>query len=696
MPDFVERVCTEQWLRLSRQVDGHHGWNVNELQKILQRVARQSNLPVKFCCFIDGLDEYEGDHLNFCQTLRKLANSPYVKVCVSSRPWNVFEDTFGHTPSSKLYIHELTRDDIRAYTLSRLKEHPRWTVLNTETEDAKRLLDQIQNRASGVFLWVFLVTRELRDGLTEYDSLLDLHKRLRNIPSDLEKFFKQILDSVDPFYHDKMASTLQISLTACELVGPAPVAIYSFHDLEYEDEEYALKRPVRTWDDLQTVRRLNGRCRGLLEVNNEDGSVVFIHRTVMDFLKTREMFDYLQRKAAPKFNAELSLLKAFTALIKSPEIWRLDRESGTYYYGLERIKQPFRHVLTYARRLGTTPRVYELLDEVDYFLQEQENGLHLCLNSCLENCDSLMSFRKGTIHAYLIGYINHALSKRPHFFSVLNKPALCHVLYPKAYRFPTSWDESKRTRMLQCLLEGRQDPNETYYSQKKLRMKTPWVDMLDGALGDGQILLPEFRLNFTWYLENGLFSSMLKHGADPNAMFDTSLWPAKFPRPVAAWMGFASVAMFRILDDHFETLYLQVLEDFIEAGADLHGGHMARSGSRIYHQSYLDYLLRWPHPSSALRTEVQENFVGEVVARLISRARATGIDVDAYRPVIEETFSLAVCTKILTKVSYNRLKDTGHSPNAGTLTLKRKVKSGGLGMHSNKRTNPMSIASILG
>lgn len=92
---------------------------------------------------------------------------------------------------------------------------------------------------------MFLVTKELRSGLSEYDSFSDMQRRLESIPVDLEAFFKHILESVETFYHQKMATTLQISLAATQ---PAPAAVYSLQDLEYEDQDYAFKLPLQALD----------------------------------------------------------------------------------------------------------------------------------------------------------------------------------------------------------------------------------------------------------------------------------------------------------------------------------------------------------------------------------------------------------------------------------------------------------------
>ncbi|KAK0705998.1 hypothetical protein B0T26DRAFT_603900, partial [Lasiosphaeria miniovina] len=318
-PDLMELACAGRWSE-SPEALMYKPWTVPELHRILQHIGDRGSLRVKMCFFIDGLDEYEGDHVDFCTILKDLSASPSLKLCISSRPWNVFEDSFGRATSSKLYIHELTRGDIRSYARRRLQEHPRWQYLEVPPEHRTWLVDQITERAAGVFLWVFLVTKELRSGLTEYDSFSDLERRLEAIPTDLEVFFRQILESVEPFYHGKMATTLLMALAARK---SASVELYAFQDLEHEDQHYALKMPLRPLGDDEASarqervsRQLAGRCRGLLEVNSTTRRVEFLHRTVVDFLRTNDMTNFLREKSARGFDASLVLLKAYVACIK--------------------------------------------------------------------------------------------------------------------------------------------------------------------------------------------------------------------------------------------------------------------------------------------------------------------------------------------------------------------------------------------
>lgn len=170
-----------------------------------------------------------------------------------------------------------------------------------------------------MFLWVYLVTELLSKGLTNQDSLSDMRRRLDSFPPELENFFQRILGSVEAFYHSKMSTALQLAAAVYE---PLDWTFYAFHEQEYDDEEYVPQVPNEAFNEeelkelrLDTITQLNSRTQGLLEVT-QSGLVSFLHRTVKDFLHTRQMSDFLFAKAAPWFSANLTLIRAGIARIK--------------------------------------------------------------------------------------------------------------------------------------------------------------------------------------------------------------------------------------------------------------------------------------------------------------------------------------------------------------------------------------------
>lgn len=420
-PELVKELCPERWEQSTEQMK-LRDWSIPELSRILQRAGHLKNLAAKLCFFIDGLDEYEGDHVEFCETIQKLSRSPHVKVCAASRPWNAFEDSFGRVISRKLYIHEFTRNDILAYTRSRLESHPRWVAV-VEADDGDSLIRQVADKAVGVFLWVYLVARDLRTGMTEHDSFHDLERRLHRIPDDLEEFFFQILDGVDRFYHRKMAEMLLITMAATE---PEPPSICSFYELEYEDNQYAHKAPFKPLTSRQradihktTARRLNAITRGLLEINRGSDRVEFLHRSVNDFLHTERMMAYLDQRACATFNAHLSIFKAWIYQIKGTEIPMIQADRTHAHRDFE---EDLKHVLTYAGLLDSHTEAHQLLERLENGVQaistgedEQNNRYILCM-------------REKVLELRLVGYLNHIRPRLHNYFSVLRYPTLAYVL----------------------------------------------------------------------------------------------------------------------------------------------------------------------------------------------------------------------------------------------------------------------------
>lgn len=89
-------------------------WSKAELIEALESVFQKTSKWARYCLFIDGLDEYEGEHSKLLATILTLSNYENVKIMVSSREWNVFRNAFEHL-HDKLYLHDLTYEDIHIY-----------------------------------------------------------------------------------------------------------------------------------------------------------------------------------------------------------------------------------------------------------------------------------------------------------------------------------------------------------------------------------------------------------------------------------------------------------------------------------------------------------------------------------------------------------------------------------------------------
>jgi hypothetical protein len=174
-PALMETTVPERWNNITRDrirnFNEFQPGSIPELLQSLLRLADDSDKSTRFCFFVDGLDEYEGNSQEIIKVLAQLASSPNIKMCIASRPWNVFEDAYGRKKSDRIYLQDLTQRDIRIYTTRMLQEHPKWTSFSRQNISHEDLITAITSRAQGVFLWVYLVVRSLYDGLSDGNDL---------------------------------------------------------------------------------------------------------------------------------------------------------------------------------------------------------------------------------------------------------------------------------------------------------------------------------------------------------------------------------------------------------------------------------------------------------------------------------------------------------------------------------------------
>lgn len=327
-PTLIPMLFPDHWRRaenLGVDVSGDPPITCSDIEAAFGRLKNDEvSTAYRFCFFIDGLDEFAGDHRKLVKLLKNWTQSACVKICLSSRPWNVFEYSF---PSGrKLRLQDLTRHDIELYVRDELESDDDFARLKDEDVRYQHLVTKIVDKADGVFLWVYLVVRELRNGLQNDDRIFDLELRLETLPSGLVPFFNHILQSIDPVYREQTARMFSIATMAPKPLG---MLTYSFLDDIEDEPAFALKAPVRPYTEREvqeryerTRRRLDGRCKGLLEVNEDSSAdsffkyrVDFLHRTVREFLETDEIQEELGNRVN-QFHAERSLSHACLAQIK--------------------------------------------------------------------------------------------------------------------------------------------------------------------------------------------------------------------------------------------------------------------------------------------------------------------------------------------------------------------------------------------
>jgi hypothetical protein len=266
--------------------------------------------------FIDGLEEFEGDHGELVKVIKRLNNLPGVKICVSSRPWSVFNDAFERSPSLK--VQDMTWNDIICYIDGHFAGLPAFVELQSgDPDETARLKHGIAEKADGVFLWVSVVVRTLAERLTDGDRLGHLHAIVDQLPGDIEALFEAIKRKINS-RHTKQSSQYFLLLLEAQrqnvMMPPSAVTFF----LAEEDDASLVNRDFcntsenkRSWMISTMRRRLNSRTMGLVETL-KNGSVTFLHRTVLEWVTRPESLTAIKRDASTAFNPNLELFKART------------------------------------------------------------------------------------------------------------------------------------------------------------------------------------------------------------------------------------------------------------------------------------------------------------------------------------------------------------------------------------------------
>lgn len=311
-------------------------WTEGELQDVLRAFVRQTCPDAKVLLLVDGLDEYDGsdeqrmDMIGFFQGLSAIDGA---KVCVSSRPWVIYQDAFKSCP--QLRLEELTMEDISLYVHDQLLGSNLFRVQQRRyPELLTNISHEIIQKADGVFLWVRLVVRELLKRVRDGAFASELMNQLHAIPPDLDDYFMRMMETIEPRYRQDASTMLQIALCKMDFTldharlnvkltaGPALLLLH----LQYLHEEDAPNfvtspdfRPLRYDDDgevsywVETLdRRLTSRCMGLLEAGKIlpgqslwEIKVDFLHRTARDFMCTREAQSIFHRYTDGPYDAHL-------------------------------------------------------------------------------------------------------------------------------------------------------------------------------------------------------------------------------------------------------------------------------------------------------------------------------------------------------------------------------------------------------
>ena len=304
-----------------------------ELTRALSRAIQMTQTHCFFFA-IDGLDEYERESgmADLAEELKELSLFPHVKVLLSSRPLQVFEEAFTSCP--RLRLHEFTRSDITSYTERKLRSHHRAQTFSEETINS--LVRKIVESSDGVFLWVRLVVNSLAEGFGNWDSIEELEQRLHELPTDLEDLYKYIFHRISPRYRGDASRLLQ--LVQAGTAGGIDLSMLELSFADCRDPDLVFNTDIEPMpvSEVQSrsqilEARLKSRCLGLLEIvetshsgSSSDwaktrmaSSVKFLHRSVLEFLTREDIRSEFLRLDNDDFDANVCLLRSAVHMVKA-------------------------------------------------------------------------------------------------------------------------------------------------------------------------------------------------------------------------------------------------------------------------------------------------------------------------------------------------------------------------------------------
>lgn len=290
----------------------HHEWDLESLAEGFLQIPKLTSCSEKLrnrvFLFIDALDENENqkDNETMMKLIKRLSSeyestaknpkSPLLKICLASRSWPFFErEMGGNARIPSLAIHNFTTDDIRIYASALLEEPLQSLDLPAAYQSgSQQLVNEIIERANGVFVWVRVVVDSMRRHITDGTSIEVLRKKILEYPKELKDLYEFTVKRIPGDYWKELEVALKVlfssqtALTLTELYVLTQICIDQRPPQDFQASQ-------------QTSAWLASRSGGLIEEINvsptvEDvldqqqvgkiSSVQFVHQTVQDFVIT--------------------------------------------------------------------------------------------------------------------------------------------------------------------------------------------------------------------------------------------------------------------------------------------------------------------------------------------------------------------------------------------------------------------------
>jgi ankyrin repeat protein len=266
-------------------IAGQSIWSNSILESLLREAIISLTESEIVTCYVDALDECETDEvrsaIKFFGDLALSATHENVKffVCFSSRYYP--QISLQHHVEVKLDAMPEHSQDITTYLTK---------MLTIRAPSRSELQTDIQQKCSGIFLWVVLVVKMLNDEFDRGATKSELRKTLTSVPDELDTLFARISEPLDEPFQVAMRWVLFAgrTLTTQELYFAIMTGTGHLSSGYWDDDEVGMdtihnyilhvSRGLIEWEiDIDEVTSAAPR-------NNR---VQFIHESVREYLLGR-------------------------------------------------------------------------------------------------------------------------------------------------------------------------------------------------------------------------------------------------------------------------------------------------------------------------------------------------------------------------------------------------------------------------
>lgn len=311
-PDLMPSLFPDQWAAFSTILGGPEAeksvFCPELIEDAFSRLLQQEDdMKYRMCFLIDGLDEHTGDNIDYwalAKSLRSWGEKSGVKLCVSARPYTEFLEIF--SPKLRLHLHELTSEDISAFTRKMFDQVEQFTL---SKDSSDQLADTIVEKSEGVFLWARVVVRSLLSLAKHGATGEQLLQCIDAYPTDVEGLFDYMLRSIGS--HEQLRSNQMLLLAARNpFAQPLNALWFTWIDELDEPDFPVVNRPYSAAEVKkrhESVRsHLEWLTKGLLEMHTDrrerkEGDqfyrqrIQFFHRTARDYVQSPGRLSALQQ-----------------------------------------------------------------------------------------------------------------------------------------------------------------------------------------------------------------------------------------------------------------------------------------------------------------------------------------------------------------------------------------------------------------